>query len=106
MCGRALGEEQCMYMYVDADAIRLMRVGDVRHRVVYAFSCYYLLLALLLFPREAFDIQSDDHDRHVKQIEQKILSLTANFEAVVEVNGKLLMCIPIRHICVMYVYLC
>ena len=45
--------------------------------------CYLLILF-----REAFDIQSDDHDRYVKTIEQKILSLTSNFEAVVEVNGK------------------
>ncbi|KAL5481708.1 hypothetical protein EMCRGX_G021936 [Ephydatia muelleri] len=36
--------------------------------------------------REAFDIQSDDHDRYITTIEQKILSLTSNFEAVVEVN--------------------
>ena len=55
--------------------------------------CKWCLLAsarcyLLFLFREAFDIQSDDHERYVKTIEQKILSLTSSFEAVVEVNGK------------------
>lgn len=52
-------------------------------------SSYVSVSFLIFHPiREAFDIQSDDHDRYITTIEQKILSLTSNFEAVVEVNGK------------------